>query len=147
MNNCLITDPPFSGLFPDGLFDETRRTLNVLVPLFAPSSTKWFKQEMSAGFFSSGRLRFRPDPAVASSGSMSQEQRKLENFVYFRDRLIILKEEYDAHEPQNVIQYWYDYRKPAQWWAFWIAVLVFIFGITQVIEGAIQCYKAYYPST
>lgn len=101
---------------------------------------------MSTRFFSSGRLRYRPDPTVALSGCMSQEQRKLENFAYFRDRLIILKEEYDAHEPQNMIQYWYDYRKPAQWWAFWIAVLVFIFGVTQVIEGAIQCYKAYYPS-
>ncbi|KIW10602.1 hypothetical protein PV08_11566 [Exophiala spinifera] len=136
-----------SGLFPNGLFDETRRTLNILVPLFAPSASKWFKQEMSAGFFSSGRPRYRPDPAVAASGSMSQEQRKLEHFTYFRDRLVILKEEYDAHEPQSVMQYWYDYRKPAQWWTFWIAVLVFIFGVTQVIEGAIQCYKAYHPST
>lgn len=59
---------------------------------------------------------------------------------------MILKEGYDAHEPQNIAQYWYDDRKPAQWWAFWAALAIFVFVVTQVIEGAIQCYKAYHPT-
>jgi hypothetical protein len=135
-----------SGLFPAGLLEETRQTLGILLPRFSPETTKWFRHETSRKWWRLQKIDLHVDSASAATKSLTNEQRKIAAFEYFRDRLIILKEEYDAHEPQSIKEYWYDYRKPAQWWAFWVAAAVFIFGITQVVEGGIQCYKAYYPS-
>jgi len=135
-----------SGLFPAGLLEETRRTLGILLPRFSPETAKWFRHETSRKWWQLRKRDPHVDLASAATKSLTNEQRKISAFKYFRDRLIVLKEEYDAHEPQSIKEYWYDHRKPAQWWAFWVAVAVFIFGITQVVEGAIQCYKVYHPT-
>ncbi len=86
------------------------------------------------------------DPKAESSTSLRAGERNMQKFNYWRDRLIILKEAYDEHEPRGLLQHWYDDRRPGRWWAFWIAILIFWFGVIQCIEGAMQVYKAYYPS-
>jgi hypothetical protein len=72
-------------------------------------------------------------------------ERRVDSFEYFREQLAITKEEYDVREPRTFTQYWHDYRRLAQWWAFWVAVTVLTFGVSQV-EGKIQCYKACHSS-
>jgi hypothetical protein len=140
----IMNDWYVSDIFPDELLDETRRTLDVLLPRFNPISTNWFRRQAGTKELLSRPKAPRIDPAVAKSNSLTVAERNTGSFDFFRDRMVILKEEYDAHEPRNLTQYWHDYRKPAQWWALWVAVVVFIFGLSQVIEGAIQCYKAYH---
>jgi hypothetical protein len=73
------------------------------------------------------------------------EGRNLNKFSYWRDRLIVIKEAYDDHEPRSLLQSWRDDRRPVQWWTFWIAVVVFVLAVIQVVEGGLQTYKAYYP--
>jgi len=136
----------FSDLFPDGLLEETRRTLDILLPRFSPETTRWFRSQTRSNWWAFQKTAYHIDQDCATSNILKNEQRRIITFSYFRDRLIVLKEEYDAHTPQNIKECWHDYRKPAQWWAFWVAVFVFIFALSQVVEGAIQCYKAYHPS-
>jgi hypothetical protein len=51
----------------------------------------------------------------------------------------------------SILQFWYDRRNKVQWYTFWIAVLILcltvFFGLVQSIEGALQVYKAYHPTT
>jgi hypothetical protein len=74
-------------------------------------------------------------------------QRRLENFVFWRDRLVILKQAFDEAQPKALSQWWYDRRNGVQWYTFWVAILVFVtaifFGVVQSVEGALQVYLAF----
>jgi hypothetical protein len=124
-----------SDLFPREFLEETRRTLSLLVP---PSAGRWLKRQQASNAVIDGR--------AGCCRYLRTEDRKIERFDYWRDRLIILKEAYDDHEPQGLRQFWRDDRKIREWWTFWIAVVVFIVAVIQCVEGALQVYKAYYPS-
>ena len=82
---------------------------------------------------------------------LSAKDRQSKNFEFWHDRLTILKQAFDDADPKTFRQWWSDRRKPVQWFNFWFAValivgLTVLFGLIQSIEGAIQVYKAYYPS-
>jgi hypothetical protein len=87
------------------------------------------------------------DPKAGLGEHLRADERSLESFSYLRDRLVILKEVFDDHEPRGIRQFWRDDRNSVQWWTFWIALLVFLIAIVQCIEGALQVYKAYHPSS
>jgi hypothetical protein len=82
-------------------------------------------------------------------GNLNAERRQIENFRYWQDRLVILKEVYDEVRPNTLSQWWYDRRNGVQWYTFWVALwvltLTIIFGLVQCIEGALQVYKAFHP--
>ncbi|KAI0414890.1 hypothetical protein F5X98DRAFT_235656 [Xylaria grammica] len=139
-------------LYPDGLVDETLRTLALLFPQSEFSSPirgnktkrEWFQklcQESSPCLI---------DPRVALCGNLRAEDRQIEQFMFWRDRLIILKQVYDDATPRTMQQWWHDRRNGERWFTFWVAVLVLVITITlgliQCIESALQVYKAYYPT-
>jgi hypothetical protein len=91
------------------------------------------------------------DENVTKCGHLAAEHRQVENFHYWRDRLIILKQVFDEAEPRGLKRWWRDQRKPVQWYNFWLAValivgLTLFFGVVQSIEGGVQVWKAYHPS-
>jgi hypothetical protein len=90
------------------------------------------------------------DPEMGRCGDLRSDDRQIEKFCYWRDRLIVLKQVFDAAEPKTLSQWWNDRRKGVQWYTFWVAILVLIFtlffGFVQCVEGALQVYKAYHPS-
>lgn len=51
---------------------------------------------------------------------------------------------------KTLSQWWLDRRNSAQWYTFWVALLVLLMtvslGVVECIEGALQVSKAYYPS-
>lgn len=83
-------------------------------------------------------------------GRLGADARQIENFRYWHDRLVVLKQVFDEVEPGSVARLWNDRRKRVQWYTFWTAVLVvfftLFFGVVQCVEGAFQVYKAYYPT-
>jgi hypothetical protein len=95
------------------------------------------------------RSNCKVDPRFSSCGTLQADARQIENFRYWRDRLVILKESYDDATPATITQWWHDRRNGAQWYPFWIALMVFLvatlLGLVQCIEGALQVYKAYHP--
>jgi hypothetical protein len=84
---------------------------------------------------------------LVGTGNLNAERRQIENFRYWHDRLVILKEVYDEARPNTLSQWWYDRRNGVQWYTFWVAlwvlILAVIFGLVQCVEGALQVYKAY----
>ena len=81
---------------------------------------------------------------VFKCGSRSSRHRRarLEEYHYWYDRLLILKEEFDEARPTTIAQWWNDRRDGIQWYSLWIVMLLTLFfGLVQSIEGAIQVYQ------
>ena len=130
-----------SVLFPPGLMEETLRTLALLFPQSDKDTAKWFK-----------KLPHSPhiDRQLVKCGHLRADDRQIENFKFWHDRLVILKEVFDESRPRTLSQWWCDRRNGVQWYTFWVAILVLFltifFGIVQSLEGALQVYKAYHPT-
>lgn len=129
-------------LFPDGFVEETRRTLTLLLPS-GPETRKWFRKQQTA-------KNYILDPKVIECGRLKADDRQIEKFRFWRDRLVILKQVFDEAKPGNISQWWWDRRNWVQWYTFWVAVIVlfltFFFGLIQCVEGGIQVYKALVPT-
>jgi hypothetical protein len=130
-----------SNIFPPGFIAETTRTLALLLPGYDKATKQWFQKE---------RKKNKGLDETACMGEfLDADQRTIQSFVYWRDRLAILKQAYDESEPRTFLQWWKDGRNSVQWATFWVAVLVLsltiFFGVVQNVEGALQVYKAYHP--
>lgn len=86
------------------------------------------------------------DPKAGTYGPLNAAARQIENFTYWRDRLVILKQTFDDSEPHSLSSSWYDDRKKVQWYTFWIAALVLfltiLFGLVQSVAGVVQAWAA-----
>lgn len=82
-------------------------------------------------------------------GQLRAEDRQIDEFKYWRDRLVILKQVFDEAEPTSWSQWWYDRRKGMQRYPFLIAAaalaLTLVIGLVQCIEGGLQVYKTFHP--
>ena len=126
-------------VFPTDFLEETRRTLSLLIPTSVDRPTKsWFDSE---------RRKRMIDPRCGSCRHLKASERHLHDFNFWRDRIIIAKEVFDEHQPKGILQVWRDNRNPVQWWTFWIALIVFALTVIACVEGALQVYKAYNPSS
>jgi hypothetical protein len=129
-----------NSVFPEGFIEETIHTLSLLFPKYDKKSCNWFKAQ---------QIRFGLDKKACCCGHLTTEERQIERFVYWHDRLGILKQVFDEAEPATLSQWWHDKRRKVQWYTFWVAftvvLLTIFFGIVQCIEGGFQVYKAYNP--
>ncbi|OJJ37968.1 hypothetical protein ASPWEDRAFT_472858 [Aspergillus wentii DTO 134E9] len=130
-----------TSLFPPGLVNETLRTISLLFPQCDDKNRKWFKKR----HFSS-----EIDVRLLRCGYLNHRAREIDQFHFWKDRLIILKEKFDHAHPQTISQWWRDRRNRVQWYTFWLAVAILIltifFGFVQSVEGALQVYKAFNPN-
>jgi hypothetical protein len=128
-----------------GFIKETLDTLALLFPSTDRKTRKWLKARSSSQF-DLGLLDmgiYKPSPA----------SRRLEYYRFWRDRLDILKEAFDEATPpsKSMLEALRDRRQGDRWLTSWAAIvaitLTVFFGMVQSIEGAIQVYKAYHPTT
>ena len=127
--------------------EETLRTLSLLLPSGDKKTLRWFRREQKRCVVDE-----LIDGTVIKCHPLTTKNRQIGNFVFWHDRLVMLKQAFDEADPKTVRQWWSDRRKPVQWLNFWFAValvvgLTIFFGLVQRIEGAIQVYKAYHPSS
>jgi hypothetical protein len=99
-------------------------------------------------WFEDFHAELRLDPTAIDCGQLKLEERQIDHFRFWHDRLVILKQFFDESRPRTIKQWWYDDRRRVQW--FWVAILLVVceilFGVIQCLEGAWQIYKAYHPS-
>lgn len=135
------TDQSNSTVLPEGLIAETLQTMSLLFPLHDKATQRWLRKHTSTG---------RVDRALSTCGPLRLDDRQIEKFKYWHDRLIILKQAFDQSRPSTISQWWHDRRNGVQWYTFWVAILVLfltiLFGLVQSIEGALQVYKAFHQS-
>ena len=126
-----------SSLLPKVLVDETIRSISLLVPPVLGEPNPWFQQQ---------RKKTLIDAQAGVCDRLNSSERQIEKFMYWRDRLVLLKRTFDDAEPRNVSQLWWDDRKKTQWFTFWVAVLVFImtvfFGVIQSVAGIVQAWAS-----
>ncbi|KAG5657318.1 hypothetical protein KAF25_005882 [Fusarium avenaceum] len=130
-----------STLYSQEFLNETLDTMALLFPKWDKKSRAWYEREASVRGL---------DSYLIEVGQLTADKRRLENFSFWRDRLILLKQVFDESGPENIWQWWYDRRNGVQWYTFWVAILVLFltvfFGLVQSIEGALQVYKAFHPN-
>jgi hypothetical protein len=139
-------------MYPTGLVDETLRTLALLFPQ-AQFSNQPRPRNPKRKWLQSLQLKHAEteqiiiDSRLARCGTPQGEDRQIERFHFWRDRLVILKQTYDDAKPMTLGQWWRDRRNGVQWSTFWVAILVLIIttflSVVQVILGALQVYKTY----
>ena len=126
-----------TSLLPKLLVDETMRSISLLIPPILGKPNPWFQQQ---------RKKNQIDAQAGICDRLNSSERQIEKFVYWRDRLVLLKRTFDDAEPRNVSQLWWDDRKKTQWFTFWVAVLVFImtvfFGVVQSVAGIVQAWAS-----
>jgi uncharacterized integral membrane protein len=87
------------------------------------------------------------DPCAIRCGTLKSDDRHIERFRYWHDRLVTLKQVYDESQPSTLSQWWYDRRNGVQWYTFWVAIVVLLltllFGAIQCVEGAMQVYLSW----
>ena len=124
-------------ILPEGLAEETIRTISLLMPPVLGEPNPWFRQQQQ---------KHKIDAEAGNCDRLNSSQRQIQNFAYWRDRLVLLKRTFDDAEPRNLSQLWWDDRKKTQWFTFWVAVLVFIltlfFGIVQSVAGIVQAWAS-----
>ncbi|KAF2625647.1 hypothetical protein BU25DRAFT_432621 [Macroventuria anomochaeta] len=130
-----------STVLPDGLAAETLQTLSLLFPLGDVQTRRWLeKHATSQGL----------DTALSFCNPLKLTDRQFEEFAFWHDRLVILKQAFNQSRPPTISQWWYDRRNGVQWYTFWVAIVVLIltifFGLVQSIEGALQVYKAFHST-
>jgi hypothetical protein len=99
---------PSSGILPRELVDETLRTLALLFPQSRFNSTK--KQARKGKWLDEVMGDYVIDSRLTRCGTLSHKNRQIENFSFYRDRLIVLKREFDQATPQTPSQWFYDRR-------------------------------------
>jgi hypothetical protein len=128
-------------IFPPGFVQETIQTIKLLFPRGDRQTVDWYQKAARVNDL---------DLNVIHCGSLRADERQLEHFCYWHDRLVILKQVFDDSRPSTLSQWWHDRRNGVQWYTFWLVVLglglTVLFGIIQGIEGALQVYKAYHPT-
>lgn len=138
-----VFPPFFPPLFPAGLIEETLRTLALLFPQHDRDTSKWLQVQ-------SKHSGHGIDQQLLKCGHLRLKERQKNNFHFWHDRLIILKQAYDDSRPKTLSQWWIDRRNTVQWYTFWVAIVILLltifFGLVQSIEGALQVYKAYNPT-
>lgn len=127
-------------MFPPGLIDETLRSLALLFPQSDNHTQIWIQSLPSFD---------KLDQRLLRCGHLRADDRQIENFTFWHDRLVILKQLFDEARPSTLSQWWYDRRNGVQWYTFWVAVLVLLltlfFGFVQCVEGALQVYATFHP--
>ena len=126
-----------TSLLPKVLVEETIRSISLLIPPVLGEPNPWFQQQ---------RKKHLIDAQAGVCDRLNSSERQIEKFMYWRDRLVLLKRTFDDAEPRNISQLWWDDRKKTQWFTFWVAVLVFImtvfFGIIQSVAGIVQVWAS-----
>ncbi|KAM5357127.1 hypothetical protein ACJZ2D_016589 [Fusarium nematophilum] len=129
-------------IFPPDFAEETLKTLALLLPKMNESSKKWFRRLAEEKSL---------DLSAHSCLPLQTKDRQIGRFKFWHDRLVILKQAFDECEPSTWKQWWFDIRKGLYRWPFLVAaaalVLTAFFGLVQSIEGAMQVYKSYHPSS
>jgi hypothetical protein len=94
--------------------------LALLLPFHDKGVKKWYGKQVT---------RFKLDGNAIKGGPLKTEERQLERFEYWRDRLEILKDVFDDLEPSTILQWWQDRRRRVQWVCNW-RINFFVIGTT-----------------
>ena len=107
---------------------ETLLSLDLLFPIW-DHATLQLLEDHKQSFHESG-------PFLAQSATLT-----LDDFDYWRDRLLELREVLDA-PPVSWQQLYRDSRNPQQFWTFWIALFILALTLLSSIASFVQAWAS-----
>ena len=126
---------------PERLLLETLQTLALLISRANRDCKRWFEKVHSQDVGDIDK--------AAGDVALLHWARSPEKYKYWGQRLLVIKDAYDASEPKDLGQWWHDRRRKVQWYTFWVAILVLVltivFGLIQSVTGVMQVYYATHP--
>lgn len=93
-------------LLPPGVGEETLRTLALLFPTADPQTRGWLLRLPSYDGL---------DARVAQCRRLKTDDRQIDGFPFWRERLTLLKQVFDEAQPQSLVNWWHDRRNGVQW--------------------------------
>jgi hypothetical protein len=130
---------PSRDILPPDLLTETLKTLMILLPSTDKKIREWFDKQREA---LKGTECPVLDPLVIGINPAEVTTRKLNQFVFWGERLEYLVQVYNEHEPKTLVQWVRDDRKPAQSWTFWIAAFAFIIATLSLVAAVLQTWAS-----
>ncbi|KAF2183597.1 hypothetical protein K469DRAFT_784833 [Zopfia rhizophila CBS 207.26] len=131
-----------NNLYPQGLVEETLRTMALLFPRFDKASVTWYEWIAAKNSL---------DPNFCCCSTLRAEDRLIDKFEFWRERLVILKQAFDEAEPNSWRQWWHDRRRGVHRYPLLVAAaalfLTLVLGVVQCIEGGLQVYLAFQSSS
>jgi len=55
------------------------------------------------------------DQRLSQCGMLKTDDRQIDKFKFWRDRLVMVKQVFDEAQPKTISQWWYDRRNGVQW--------------------------------
>jgi hypothetical protein len=137
-----------SGIFPVGFLEETLHTLQLLFPRNDKPTQKWLRNEANSKTVSTYL-----DLGLLDLDRLKPHNRTIEEFTFWRDELIELKEKFEQPDLASISPLWYDRRNRSQWMTFWFGLVIAVatllglaLAVFQTALSVVQVYKAYNPS-
>ena len=84
-------------IFPATFIQETLNTLALLLPEHDRNVEAWYENEQNNAL---KRAKLPLDPQARECGQLKVEDRDIDKFSYWHDRLVILKQAFDEAEPK-----------------------------------------------
>lgn len=106
------------------LYEETNRTLDLLFPTWDKATRRLLE---------SGGKTFR-----LHYFSSQDRVLDLNQYSYWRDRLLELNEDIFLAPPEGWTQLWRDRRDPQKFWTFWLMLSVFTMTIVSTVASVLQ---------
>ncbi|KAI9765088.1 MAG: hypothetical protein M1840_007795 [Geoglossum simile] len=126
-------------ILPPDLLTETLKTLMILLPSTDENIREWFDKQREEVKETECPVL---DPLVIGISQTGVTTRKLNQFVFWGERLEYLVQVYNEHEPKTLVQWVRDDRKPAQSWTFWIAAFAFLIATLSLIVAVLQTWAS-----
>ncbi|KAE8448963.1 hypothetical protein EG329_008759 [Mollisiaceae sp. DMI_Dod_QoI] len=81
-----------SDVYPEGLIEETLRTLSLLLPSSDNETQDWFMRN---------HIQYHLDGEAVRCKPLAKDERSIEGFRFWRDRLVTLKQAHEKSKPQD----------------------------------------------
>jgi hypothetical protein len=121
--------------YPEGLLEETMETVRILT---GHDNVQTVNERLTNHNTGEDDLEM---------GLSEPPSLDLDDYFFWRDRLVTLHEANRKAKPTSLKQWWHDRRDSTQWTTFWLAVvailLMLLFGLIQSIAGIIQAVGTY----
>lgn len=114
---------------PVTMLIEARKSLCLLFPPENDEVCEWYRRKASKLDIDTGILKY---------GSLTPQERTLDTFYHFRDRLIILKQHYDRSQPGSMTQLLHDRRDFIEFLTVANALIMAFFTLVTVVFGLVQ---------
>jgi len=130
-------------IYPDGLLEETLRSLNLLFPIDNNQTYKRVRKMSRKGAVDIEALDLE-------NAMKRHEKYQLSSYPIYGNRLAEIQARYDMSKPRRLKQWWFDRRQRREWAALWIAGVIFVltvfFGVISSVTGIMQAYAAFKSS-